>query len=213
MNNRLSQTAFETAVFKISQLENDEIKVNYTKQLDSYIQSETEDIDGEFKALDEGLQLIVSESLKAEALQEEISKMSPEELLQMRLQDPEVIANLIQAAEFLHQRTKGNWFDMAYMIKKTGWKTVKECLQILNMLKLSGRLLAKMDRGEKYKIVLTAADKIATLEAQKVLLQTQIDNIDKDIARIREEEEKKSLTLVEQPKEEENVVVAEEHVR
>lgn len=134
-----------------------------------------------------GLVLGKEDSL-AVAVKEELKRVPDEEIIKQRLNDPEVKAQLIGTAQYLNERFHGNWFDLAQMMKKTSWKTVNDCLRVLNLLKLSDLLMAKMDKVEKYKITLTKDVRKEIIQAQILVHQKHIENLNAELVQLDEAE-------------------------
>ena len=74
------------------------------------------------------------------------------------------------------------WFDLQKMITFTKWKKIDECLQILNLLKLGGLLVAEIKgKKEVYKIVMNKDSKLRVLRNLLKIKQEEVQNLEKEI--------------------------------
>lgn len=79
------------------------------------------------------------------------------------------------------------WFDLQKMMIQTKYKNIEECLQILNLLKLGGLLVAELrGRKEYYKVVMTKDAKLKVLLNQKSLKEKELEEIEKEIKNLQD---------------------------
>lgn len=78
------------------------------------------------------------------------------------------------------------WFDLQKMITFTRFKKLEECLQILNLLKLGGLLVAQIKgKKEVYKIVMNSDSKLRVLQNLKKLKEKELKEIDDEILKLQ----------------------------
>lgn len=96
----------------------------------------------------------------------EVEKKTPIQLLEEYLKDESNRKKIFQTAKSFHQLSAGQWFDLRWVVNKTKYDTGPEALKILNLIKLSGQLIAEIKNGkEMYKVVLTKDAKRIALES------------------------------------------------
>lgn len=79
------------------------------------------------------------------------------------------------------------WFDLQMMMIQTKYKNIEECLQILNLLKLGGLLVAELrGRKEVYKITMTKDAKLKVLLNQKTIKEKELLEIEKEIKSLQD---------------------------
>lgn len=119
-------------------------------------------------------------------LKKDVQQITPEELrktVREYLNMPEVKKNLLTWAEKIHERTRGNWFDFEYLIKKTPLKNHENAKAVLDFMIMAGLCHRKIaDKGViKFKITLRKEDKIQLLKQQADDLQNQREAILREI--------------------------------
>lgn len=131
---------------------------------------------------------IVSEDVKTQTPQTEeevkeiVESKSPQELMEEYIETNR--GTILQNALKFQQETRGNWFDIQDTMKKFKFETPKGAFQALNLMKLAGYLVARMNtkrKREEYKIVLTPMDKRKLLEEQIAIFEKEILMVKQDL--------------------------------
>lgn len=107
------------------------------------------------------------------------------------LADEENKKQVVSISQIFNQHFKGGWFSLVQVMNTTNYKTVPEAMRILNILKLSGCLIAEI-RGERelYKIVLGDDQREILLIQQRKKLEKQIEDIDNQLSQIKAKKDK-----------------------
>lgn len=115
-----------------------------------------------------------------------------EEVVKEYFADPYVKQRHIDAANQLYLIFKNQWFTIRKVIENTLMKNDKEVAQLLMGLRMFN-LCDAQDRGighkrkTHFKITLSQEDRLKVLESQKNKLLKQIELIDVDIEKVKEE--------------------------
>ena len=136
---------------------------------------------------------------KVEAKVEKELEKTPQQSLQEWLDEETNRKMMVEMAEGLTKiKALGTWFNLIQFTSKTQWKKVEDALHILNLLKMSGLLEARMfgtgkNKVEQYHIKLSKEanilllktaikkheDEIESLKAKLPGLQTQLAKLEK----------------------------------
>lgn len=121
-----------------------------------------------------------------EATTKETIQMSAEDMgkaVREYLNMPDVRKNLLTWAEKINERTRGNWFDFEFLMKKTPLKNAENAKAILDFLIMSGlcHRVVKEKGVIKFKITLKKQDKIGLLKIQAEELALQREAILREI--------------------------------
>ena len=113
------------------------------------------------------------------------------------LNQPDVVKNLNEWANFFNKRFRGNWFTLEQVTKKSGIKNRQEAWQTMNLLILKSLAYQKEEEvGKgiivKYKIVFTDNERLellkghlAAIDLQREKVQNEIKDLDRRIARFK----------------------------
>lgn len=109
-------------------------------------------------------------------------KASDAKVLKKWLSDDTNKEEVARIASIFNQFFKGGWFTLSQVQQGTNYKTIPEAMRILNILKLSGCLVAEM-RGERelYKIVFGDEQKLTVLSTKKKKLKEELEKVEKEI--------------------------------
>ena len=130
---------------------------------------------------------------KAEIVEETTPHLSinktPEEMFKDWFEDEGNKGMLSEMANELKKKfgdKNEGWFDLQKMITFTRFKKLEECLQILNLLKLGGLLVAQIKgKKEVYKIVMNSDSKLRVLQNLKRLKEKELKEIDYEILKLQ----------------------------
>lgn len=127
----------------------------------------------------------------AEEVKEVVSKKTDAEIVQEYIEGNRDM--ILGRALELQAITRENWFDLERILKKTQIKTAESALSLLNLLKLAGYLVSRINidqKKEQYRIVLSLEDKralilkdITNLQKHITIKQQELDVVDEEIAK------------------------------
>jgi len=123
------------------------------------------------------------EQLRKDAVAE-VAQKSNKQILEEYLADPSTKDYLANLANLLKNTFKLNdgWFDLLLVNKFTPFKTIEEALRVLNLLKLSNLLIAKIDKGkEVYKITATKDSRIRVLKTLVKEAKKHLETLEKEL--------------------------------
>ncbi len=118
----------------------------------------------------------------------EVKSKDPVELLQESLKDEKILKETISSAKEFQRLMAGQWFDLRQVINKTKYNTGEKALKVLNLMKLSGVLIAEMRNDkEMYKIVLTKDQKLIALNSILNRAKEKVKDIEDEITKVQKD--------------------------
>lgn len=116
-------------------------------------------------------------------------KVSDAKVLKKWLGDETNKQETARIATIFNQFFRGGWFTLSQVQQNTNYKTIPEAMRILNLLKLSGCLVAEM-RGERelYKIVFGPEQKKAVLTTKKKKLEVELENVKGELKELEKDQ-------------------------
>lgn len=139
--------------------------------------------------MSENLEEIEKAEIVEETTTQPIINKTPEEMFKDWFEDEGNKGMLSEMANELKKKFSDKnegWFDLQKMITFTRFKKLEECLQILNLLKLGGLLVAQIrEKKEVYKIVMNSDSKLRVLQNLKKLKEKELKEIEEEILKLQ----------------------------
>lgn len=91
----------------------------------------------------------------------------------------------------------GGWFDLIQVTRFTQFKAVEDALQVLNLLKLGGLLVATMKgKKEVYKITMTTEARLKVVQSELKRLRGEVSTLEQTEAKLKTEIESNQEIVV-----------------